>query len=67
MRWRPRRRQPRYDKDGVPIDALDWEEEDWRILWMGYRAIKARIAARHKERREAACREATNGGEDTTT
>jgi hypothetical protein len=54
MKGRPRQRQPRYDQDGVPIDAADWDEEDWRILWMGYCAIKTRIAARHKEKREAA-------------
>lgn len=58
----PRRHQPRYDADGVPIDVNDWDERDWEILWMGYKAIKAAVAARHRERREAACREVTNGG-----
>lgn len=47
------KRTPKYDKDGVPVDANDWEYEDWRILWEGYKAIKAAIAARHRERREA--------------
>lgn len=53
MKGRPKRRQPRYDPDGVPIDANDWDYEDWKILWMGYVAIKAAIAARHREKREA--------------
>lgn len=50
---RPRRRRPKYDEDGVPIDANDWEYDDWRILWMGITAIKTSIAERHKAKREA--------------
>lgn len=53
MKGRPRQRKPRYDADGVPIDAVDWDEEDWRILWTGWLAIRAGISANHRERREA--------------
>lgn len=53
MTGRPRKQTPRYDADGVPVDPLDWDYEDWRILWEGYKAIKAAIAARRRAKAEA--------------
>lgn len=52
MKGRPKRERPKYDADGMPINPNDWEYEDWQILWMGYKAIRAGIAARHRERAE---------------
>ncbi len=43
----------KYTDEGIPIDANDWDYEDWKILWIGICAIKAAIAERHRERREA--------------
>lgn len=52
-RGRPRQRRPRYDADGVPIDARDWTERDYATLWEAIAAAKRTIAENHREEREA--------------
>jgi hypothetical protein len=53
VHWCKKQRQyipnkPRLSPDGLPIDARDWTEEDWRDLHVAIERIKARVAARHK-------------------
>lgn len=43
--------QPRYDRDGVPLDGRDWTVADWQDLWEAMQAARRRIADRHKHRR----------------
>lgn len=44
------RRPPakRLTRDGLPVDAREWREEDWRDLHLLIEEAKRRIAARHK-------------------
>jgi hypothetical protein len=42
------RHEVRLDRDGVPVDPMDWTCDDWRDLWCGMQAVKAGIAARHR-------------------
>jgi hypothetical protein len=59
MRWKDRKLK--YDPDGVPVDARDWTEDDWRDLHCGISVIKAMIAARHKAAPESRQRDIEEG------
>lgn len=36
------------NKNGVPKDPNDWTFQDWKVLSMGIKSIKTRIASFHK-------------------
>ena len=40
-----------FTADGLPRDAKDWTEDDWRDLHECLEDVKRRIAKRHKERK----------------
>lgn len=42
----------RFTEDGLPRDAKDWVESDWRDLWECLETVKRRIAERHREERK---------------
>lgn len=35
------------NRDGLPLDARDWTEADWRELHEAIKRIKRNVAARH--------------------
>ena len=41
-------RKIKLNRDGLPIDARDFTEDDWRILYNAIEAAKREIAARHQ-------------------
>lgn len=45
-----RDRAKRFTEDGLPRDAKDWTEADWRTLYEALEKINRDIAARHKEK-----------------
>lgn len=47
-----RRHAAQYTEDGLPRDAKQWREEDWRDLWHAMRDVIAKIALRRKDREE---------------
>ena len=50
QRKRERREQAKqYTPDGLPRDAKDWTEQDWRDLYEATETAKRRIAARHQK------------------
>lgn len=42
-----RRKMERLTDEGLPRDARDWTEEDWRDLHLAIEEIKAKVRARH--------------------
>jgi hypothetical protein len=42
-----RERAKRLTEDGLPRDARDWTEDDWRALHEGLERIKARVRNNH--------------------
>lgn len=42
-------------RDGIPVDARQWTEADWRDLHEAMEQVKERIAARHRDAKEQAC------------
>ncbi len=56
-----RRRSP----DGLPIDAKEWTEADWRDLHEAMETVKRKVKARHvKDENEAAETEGEANTED---
>lgn len=49
MRGKKRRRElaGRFTADGLPRDARDWTEADWRALHEGLERVKAEVRANH--------------------
>ncbi len=46
-----KRQQAKKSKtSGVPIDGNDWTVEDWKYLHAAMNRVKARIAARHRDK-----------------
>jgi len=43
-----RREEKRLNEYGLPRDARDWTEEDWRDLHEALETVYRKIAARHK-------------------
>jgi sugar (pentulose or hexulose) kinase len=50
MNQKHKRRLRKLTEDGLPRDANEWTEDDWRELWRLYREAVRRIGERHKER-----------------
>jgi hypothetical protein len=50
MKAKKERRQhaKRFTEEGLPRDGRDWTVQDWKDLYEGMEAIKAKIAQRHK-------------------
>jgi hypothetical protein len=46
------RDRKRYTEDGLPRDAKDYTEADWRDIHEAIESVKAKIAARHRKERE---------------
>ena len=38
----------KYTRDGLPRDATEWTEADWRDLHEAVESVKAKVAARHE-------------------
>jgi hypothetical protein len=39
----------RWTDEGLPRDAKDWAEEDWRDLHVAMEEVKRRVARRHRD------------------
>lgn len=39
----------RLSRDGLPVDARDWTEADWRDLHEAVEDVKRKVAQRHAE------------------
>jgi len=48
---KPKRKRIKYDRDGIPVDPIDWTYADWCILWQAIQTARAKIADNHRERR----------------
>lgn len=44
---------PKLNRDGLPVDPLDWTCEDWQTLFEMTEKAKQIIAKRHKEKANA--------------
>ena len=44
-----RKKAKRLTPDGLPRDANDWTEDDWRDLHVALERVKASVAARHSK------------------
>lgn len=42
----------RFTEGGISKDDKDWTVEDWRDLWYGMQAIRAKISKRHQKLKE---------------
>lgn len=42
----------RYTADGLPRDARDWTEDDWRALHEAMETAKAKVRSNHERRNE---------------
>ncbi len=40
-------RRSRFNEDGLPKDARDWTEEDWRDLHEAMESVKRKVKVRH--------------------
>lgn len=41
----------RFTEDGLPRNASEWTEDDWRTLWEHLQAITSTIGAKHAKDR----------------
>jgi hypothetical protein len=44
-----RRHANQFTEDGIPRDANDWTEDDWRDLFMAMKWVQKRIRRRHSD------------------
>lgn len=45
-------RPKKLNRDGLPVDARDWTEADWRELHEAIERIKRNVARRHQPKGE---------------